>query len=253
MAPTEAGLQADSPCTTLPGLRPLPELGLARAQRPSTDITSGDGPIVPGSQPGPGRVCYPARSRGAMVPMPPRWRRYGPWQPSRSLRRYDEEWRATETLLRGAWRDPMALLIAGRAVCGPLPHSGEHECSLAVRQVPSTTHTYQSPIRRWGKLHQEHSTVSHGRGATPRLAGLPHNAGAALGAEAHPTNAPGAAPDVAIIPMPGRARTSKDLRRLPDTPSRSSGVTARSAAVCKLERAAPPGGPSGDRPHYWTG
>ena len=28
---------------------------------------------------------------------------------------------------------------------------------------------------------------------------------------------------------------------------------APSAAACMLERAAPPGGPSGDRPHYWTG
>ena len=49
----------------------------------------------------------------------------------------------------------------------------------------------------------------------------------------------------ARIPMHCTSTTKSD-----DGPS---GVTARSAAAATLERAAPPGGPSGNRPHSWTG
>jgi len=140
LGPRHPGLSAQPRAEHLPlsALRPRSEGAAPRGRSPDrsglAQSSRSPGPVA--DPPGGRRV---GRTPTTDLPKErqPRGRRYDQLSALRSQGparegRNAQEWRATEAVLRhrGGWRNPMALPVAARAVCGSAAHDRRTWCSL---------------------------------------------------------------------------------------------------------------------------
>jgi hypothetical protein len=61
----------------------------------------------------------------------------------------------------GGWHNPMALLVAARAVCRFCCRTGgEHGAAWTIRKFSSTVQAYQRPLRDWRNWHCSNASAS---------------------------------------------------------------------------------------------